>query len=172
LASAYPILERSYKEYKDKVKEVLGIDAHNKVVDAIAVEKVPRTKKHIFSDCGFTESDLNVNEDLDEPEVIRTFYDAYSQRYFESTLQDVIQAEYHLNRNFCLGEAVALNEWYDFLGIPGVKDGDNKFWYMNGEDAVFWIDFQHHTAQIDDMEVIVIDIYYGPELSAEELEEV
>lgn len=169
LATAYPVLEQSYKEYKDKVKEVLGLDAHQKVMDEIAKDHVDHKKRYISAPGCFMSSNLDVEDDLEEPEVIRTFYDAYSQRYFESTLQDVIQAEYHINRNFTLGKAVSLNEWYDFLGIPPVKDGDDKFWMIN-DDGIFWIDFDHHTAEIDDMEVIVIDMVYGPELSLEDVE--
>lgn len=48
------------------------------------------------------------------------FYDGYSQRYFESKISQVLQAEYHLNRNFAIGADVTLNDFYLFLGIDRI----------------------------------------------------
>lgn len=39
LTSAYVLLNDSYNNYKDKLKELYGEEAHQKIVDAIAAEK-------------------------------------------------------------------------------------------------------------------------------------
>lgn len=39
LTSAYALVQQSYKEYKDKLKELYGEEAHNAIVDSIAKEK-------------------------------------------------------------------------------------------------------------------------------------
>lgn len=39
LTSAYALVQSSYKEYKDKLKELYGEEAHNAIVDSIAKEK-------------------------------------------------------------------------------------------------------------------------------------
>lgn len=39
LTSAYALLNDSYNNYKDKLKELYGEEAHQKIVDAIAAEK-------------------------------------------------------------------------------------------------------------------------------------
>ena len=72
LMSAYALLDNSYKEYKGKVKEVYGEEADLKVRTEVAKDK-------------YVESDLDYAE--------RLFYDEYSGRYFNSTMENVIQAE-------------------------------------------------------------------------------
>lgn len=42
------------------------------------------------------------------------FYDVFSERFFESTLTDVMSAEYKLNREIDLYGAY-LNQFYEFL---------------------------------------------------------
>ena len=39
LTSAYALLNDSYNNYKDKLKELYGEEAHRKIIDAIAAEK-------------------------------------------------------------------------------------------------------------------------------------
>lgn len=86
------LLNDSYNNYKDKLKELYGEEAHHKIVDAIAAEKA--------KDVYITSTGLVRNSSLDfdehDPNDERLFYDAYSNRYFESSINRVIQAEYHL----------------------------------------------------------------------------
>lgn len=42
LIGAYTMLDQSFKNYKEKVKEVYGEDANEKIVDEIAKENYPR----------------------------------------------------------------------------------------------------------------------------------
>lgn len=39
ITSAYALLNDAYQDYKDKLKELYGEDAHRKIMEAIAVEK-------------------------------------------------------------------------------------------------------------------------------------
>lgn len=39
LMSAYALLDQSYKEYKNKVKEIYGKEAYNEIINSIMVEK-------------------------------------------------------------------------------------------------------------------------------------
>lgn len=170
LAAAVPLLERSYNEYKDKVKDIFGVEGHQKVVDAMAKDDIKKKVPHrSSSDKYILQSDLLFSEDLAESEVIRTFYDVHSKRYFESTLADVYAALIYLNQSFTTGQPVSLNYWYDLLGIPQIKGGDDVHWYMNGEDSVFFIDIDMHEATIDDMNVIIIDFVYPPEWDRERI---
>lgn len=114
-------------------------------------------------------SSLDFGEGM-EPEVVRTFYDSFSQRYFETTIEKVIQAEYHLNRNFMFFGTIALNDFYDFLGLEKTDFGDTVGWSsVNGD--IYWIDFNHRRVTLDDgMEVYVIDMVFEP--TAEWLEDI
>lgn len=159
LTSAYALVQNSYKEYKDKLKELYGEEAHNAIMDSIVKEQWKDIS--ITSTGGWYNSTLDFGEGM-EPEVTRTFYDAFSQRYFESTIEKVIQAEYHLNRNFMFAGTIPLNDFYEFLGLEKTELGDTVGWSsVNGD--IYWIDFNHHRLTLDDgMEIYVIEMVFEP----------
>lgn len=84
---------------------------------------------HITS-YGFASSSSLEFEDADEEP--RLFYDSFSNRYFQATFSQVLQAEYHLNRNFALmGGFVPLNMFYEFLGIEPKQDFAGLGWWVD-----------------------------------------
>lgn len=159
LMSAYALISSSYQEYKTKLKELYGEETHNTIVDSIVKDKCE--KVHITADDFIRNTTLDY-EDETNPEITRTFYDYFSERYFESTISRVIQAEYHLNRNFMLSGAVSLNNFYDFLGLEKTDIGDAVGWScINGD--IYWIDFDHRKTVLENgMEIFIIDMVYGP----------
>lgn len=159
LTSAYALVQNSYKEYKDKLKELYGEEAHNAIVDSIMSEKCKDVS--ISATGGWFNSTLDFGEGM-EPEIVRTFYDSFSQRYFETTIEKVIQAEYHLNRNFMFTGTIPLNDFYEFLGLEKTDFGDTVGWSsVNGD--IYWIDFNHRRVTLEDgMEVYVIDMVFEP----------
>ena len=95
------------------------------------------------------------------------FYDPISERYFESTIGKVLQAEYHLNRNFMFAGYISLNEFYEFLGIEETELGATVGWNSCNGD-IFWIDFNHSKAMVDDglngeIECYIIDMVFPPD---------
>ena len=68
------------------------------------------------------------NSEHAKPEGPVTFYEPLSTRYFERTINEVLEAEYHLNRNFILRGEVSLNEFYEFLGLEKTDDGNKYGW--------------------------------------------
>lgn len=156
LAAAYALVSKSYNRYQDKVKELFGKDAHDRIISSIAAEKSADTAITAGCVCGNASLDFGDNEE----EVL--FYDAFSDRYFRSTVSRVLQAEYHLNRNYVLRGYVSINEFYDFLGISHIDGGDDIGW--NGcEGDITWIDFDHHKETLDDgLEVHFIQMIFMP----------
>ena len=158
LASAYALVDSSYKEYKAKLKELYGEEAHNSIVDAIAAEKCDEV--HISSG-GLTSAYTQEIESDTEP---RLFYDEYSGRYFETTIEKVLLAEYHLNRNYILRGFARLNEFYEFLGLEPTDYGETVGWDIC--DEIYWIDFNHRKAFIGDdndgFECYIIEMPYYP----------
>lgn len=158
LGSAYTLAQQSFKEYKNKLKELYGEEADKKIEEAIKIDKCKNVS--ICADSLGTQNDLDPGESV-EPDILRTFYDSFSDRYFESTLAKVIEAEYHINRNYVLGADVSLNDFYDFLGLDHTNDGDDLGWY--GLDGINWLDFNHRMTVLDDgMEVCVIEMAFEP----------
>lgn len=153
LASAYALLDNSYKEYKAKVKELHGEEGHGEVVQAIAVDK-------------YTEDKFEVDDDM------QLFFDEFSGRYFESTMERVRNAEYHLNRELFMKSYATLNEWYDYLGMYPHELGDMYGWTPDGNREKSWqewIDFNHMKTVIDDdLECYIISFYQEPYLNFED----
>ena len=159
ITSAYALLSNTYQDYERKTKEIFGEEGHQKIIDAIAAE---RADDVYISSPGICGSDsLSFSER--NPEDVRLFYDSFSERYFESTIPQVLEAEYHLNRNWALGREICVNDLYDFLGIDKIPGGEALGWFY--EDGISWIDFNHHKTVLNDgLEVYVIDIEYPPRL--------
>lgn len=156
LVSAYAMLDSSYKDYRRKLKELYGEEAHEEIVNAIAIEKA--------RDVGITASTFATNACLTDDVACGEpvlFYDEWSKRYFETTIEQVITAEYHLNRNFVLRGFTVLNELYDFLGLEPTDYGSEIGWTI--EDELYWIDFNHRKAVLDDgIECYIIETAWEP----------
>lgn len=102
--------------------------------------------------------------DIPAPERSLIFYEPYSGRYFRSTYSRVLQAEYHMNRNFVLGEVLTLNDWYTYLGLPKLANGDDYCWDIcrSGCDNIFWIDFNNEVQETADGEYYIIEPQSDP----------
>lgn len=146
LMSAYALLDSSYKEYRKKVTELYGEDADEKVKVEIAKAK-------------YDEDDIPTEDK-------QLFYDEFSGRYFESTMEKVLQAEYQINRELSLRDQVALNEFYKLLGVPEIEAGDTLGWSSGSNFAAYWqnwIDFGHQKTYIDDdLECQIIHMWTEP----------
>lgn len=163
LASAYALLNHNYQRYRNTVKKLFGEEADQKVIDEIV--KSECHPEPLTSATGWSTDTL----DFDIIEEKRLFYDSYSERYFESTISKVLQAEYHLNRNFALSGGVPVNMFYEFLGLEPVTDGDINGWDCEG--GIYWVDFDHRTVHLEqegNLECHVIDFVFTPWPAAED----
>lgn len=158
LTSAYGLVSQAYQDYKRKVKENFGEEAHRDIMRQIAAERssgrAPFAPGLIGSSCLEFEG---ANEEQ------RLFYDALSERYFQATISQVLQAEYHINRNFALRGNATLNEFYAFLDIDQVPGGDEIGWWVDYDNEFYWIDFNHVMSMVDDglsgeIECYIIDV--------------
>lgn len=160
LTSAYALLQSSYRQYSNKVKEHYGIKAHNDIMNEI--RPVVADKKTIYSYDWASSADMGF-DDTDEIELLFCECVSGKHRYFKSTPSRVLLAEYHLNRNYILGMMVTINDFYDFLGLPRVGTCDDRGWDSN--DGLYWIDFRHDkiASDNDTLEYYMITPIFGPE---------
>lgn len=157
IASAYMMVDQAYKKYRNKVVELRGQEADDEIMDAIRVDHAKDTHITATSGFGFETCDLAVESD-GKPVL---FYEPYSQRYFMKKIEDVLNAEYHLNRNFILGADTNLNMFYSFLGLDETEAGDDLYWIQC--DYYTWVDFDHIKRQLPDgREYYVIHMPYEP----------
>ena len=145
LMSAYALLDNSYKEYKKKFIELYGDDSDCNVREELAKDNYE--SKPIESDK-------------------QLFYDEFSQRYFESTTEQVLKAEYEINRLISTESAVFLNEFYDLVGLEQTDYGDFLGWssYELMETTWYsWVDFDHTKTVMDDgLECTIISFRMEP----------
>lgn len=125
LMSAYALLDQTYKEYKSKVKDVLGEEAEQKVEDAIAEEKV---------------------SDICPADGKLLFYEPNYGQGFERTMLEVQDAEYRLNQKFAVEGEASLNDFFELLGLNKTDTGDLIGWSqeMAWDNYNYtWIEFEH-----------------------------
>lgn len=152
LASAYLMLGKTFNEYRKRNIELSGPEIDKSIIENLSVEQSKNIDVHhsyFFSECNLIPNNTDNETQL--------FYIESVDRYFTSTLSRVINAEYHLNHNYVgLGYAT-LNEFYNFLGINTVDNGDDIGWSVI-DDEPYWIYFNHEKTMINDVPCIVIEI--------------
>lgn len=157
LISAYALLDQAYKDYRRKAIELYGEEQDKEVMNAIAIEKAEEIGvrgSYLGTNC-----DLSLEENTGDKKI---FYDEHSGRYFESTIEQVLNAEYHLNRNYILRGYSYLNEFYEFLGIEQTEYGSVLGWAPN-DDGMYWIDFNHRKLESEeDKDVYIIEMPFEP----------
>lgn len=148
LMSAYALVDNSFKEYKNKVSELYGEETDMRIREELAKDK--------YEESGIVAEDEK-----------QLFYDEYSKRYFNSTMEDVTKAEYNLNRALALSDYACLNEFYDLLGLPRTDYGDDLGWSVFQLVEMYWhswIDFHHEKVVMDDgLECYIITMVHPPE---------
>lgn len=157
ITSAYALLDQSYKDYRRKVIEMYGEETDHKIIEAIAVDRAKEV--HISASYMFDNVDLSLDDRSGKPVL---WYEEYSKRFFEATLEQILSAEYHLNRNYILRGCATINEMYDFFGLDPVEWGDDLGWEPMDESE-FWIEFNHFKAKLDDgTEFYILDLPFAP----------
>lgn len=152
LASAYALLDSSFKEYKKKAIKLYGEESDKEIISEIARDKY-------------------IDEDIQVEDNNMLFYDEFSGRYFESTSEKVIQAEYNINRKLSSHSHVYLNELYEFLDLAPTDYGKELGWSVGMLESHYWanwIEFEHEKVIMGDgMECTIIRFRYEPVIDFE-----
>ena len=151
LASAYALLDQTHKEYKRKVVDVYGSGVDQKVRTEIA-------KDH------YDEEEFEDEYEEDDSKIL--FYDQFSRRYFRSTMEEVLKAEYNTNCQLAVNTGVYLNEFYEFLDLSPITAGRKLGWSTGILESHYWaswIEFDHEKFETDDgLEGYIIQMRYEP----------
>lgn len=144
LVSTYSIADQMYKGYRKKNIELYGEENDKAIMKEIAREC---GSYHVIG--------------LDSPDAKVTWVDSISGRQFEAYEREIMDAEYHFNRNYTMRGCGCVNEWLEFLGLPPIKQGNELGWSMTQE--LYWVDFEHRLVINDDgSEVYFIDPVWSP----------
>lgn len=153
LIAAYGVLRSRYLAYQKKVKELYGKEADTTVKEELVKESCSDTLKP-------------------KKDQVYLFYDEVSDRYFEKTMAEVLDAEYLANRSLSKDGYVNLNDFYSFLGLEKTQMGEILGWSIGSTDGMqgyAWIDFSHVPVEVD-TNLIVYEILYGTYPSEDYLE--
>lgn len=148
ITAAYALLERSYAEYKDKVKDIFGLDGEKFVHDAIAkANEDPEAEPRSYA------NDTKACPEKQDISQEHLFYDEFSNTYFNSTMEKVLEAELTINKNLAKDSCARYEDWLDILGRE-ITDDDRVLGWSYGAGAEFygysWIDFEHEFVKMDD----------------------
>lgn len=115
LAAAYTVLDQSYDDYRNKVVEILGKNKDEKVRAAVAQDQVdanPLGNQQVIV--------VNGGDAL--------CMEAYSGRYFRSTVEDIRRAQNDVNAQIIHGQYACLADFYSALGIPPTENSFEVGW--------------------------------------------
>ena len=147
LMSAYALVDQTFRDYKTHVEEEYGEEANAHIREKIAKDRYVEQKAELGGET-------------------KLFYDFYSGRYFNSTMEKVLAAEFALNRQIVLGECAYLNDFYQELGLPLTDIGDEVGWsrgHMCDMYCQEWVDFNHQDViQDDGLECCIITFMQDP----------
>lgn len=156
LASAYAMIDASYKEYRKKVDELYGEEA-----DAHVREEISKDK--------YKENDILKGDGK------QLFFDEFSGRFFRSTLEKVQNAENLVNRDLVMQYYCTLNDFYGYLGIPHIDGGHEIGWSETMNEQAYWqtwVDFSNLKTLTDDgVEYYIIRIYQLPMVGFEDFDD-
>ena len=145
IASAYALLDNSFKEFKKKANELYGEDAGERISEEIAKDNY---------------------EEIKPEEGKELFYDEFSGRYFHADKNVITQAEFQINRDLARHGGVYLNEYFEVLGLPETDYGDYLGWstfYITEMCWESWLDFGYQKVTLDDgLECTVISMLVDP----------
>ena len=157
IATAYAALASAFEGYRDKVNTICGPGTDETIEKAIEQEKE------------------DVKNDRPPWDEMQTFYLSCGGKpeFFDRTMEQVLRAEYELNRRLILRGEVVLNEFFDILGLDHVEDGDKIGWDCYIGESLYgyrWIDFDHRYHSTDDgLTVCSIDTPFDPHPLSEEV---
>lgn len=133
ITSAYALLDTSYKEYRNKVKEIFTEEGDRRVVE------------------GIMEDHYNEEDILEANDGKQLYFDFYSLQFFRSTEEEVARVEKYMNNQLESRGYVLLGEFYEALGMPNWDIDWTLGWsksagHIYGYDH---IEFDHYSSTMD-----------------------
>ena len=165
LSGAIAATDYRYRRYREKNKEIYGLENDDRILIELSKEATPKYVD--YSNCvgnlpenvedGYV---FNDSPTYFAPEGKILFFDEYrygqptkyghlDDGYFVCTVNQFQQARLHLNRNFMINEGwVSLNDFYRFLGLSEIPGGDDLCWDLSS--GILFIDITLKPFQLDE----------------------
>ena len=144
LMSAYTITGNLYRDYRKKNVEMFGEENDKAIIDEL-------------QRCNGSYHQIGINT----PDAKVRWHEPISDTFFEAYEREVMDAEYHINRNFVLRGCTWINEMLTFFGIALIDDGDENGWCV--DEDFYWLDFSHHLKEDSKGPYYEIHLPFEPE---------
>lgn len=116
MAAAYSLSEKTFSDYKEKVREKLGINKETDIRDELAKERIDANPPGSLIIVG-------------EGDVL--CYDVLTGRYFKSTVEKLKKGENEVNADIVTGDGASLSRFYDEIGLPQTPYSDTVGWNLD-----------------------------------------
>lgn len=118
VAAAYTLSERAFDEYRSKVVEKLGEKKSQELKDSLAQSRVNADyeKNAKYAELYVEGSDKVL------------CHDAYSGRFFYSTVETIKQAVNTINREINQNDSATISDFYDVVGLQHTSISDEFGW--------------------------------------------
>lgn len=148
LAATCTLLQKNFKTYKNKVKDIFGEEADQKVVKEIAKDNIPKIdpRQAMIEDLCF-------------------WYEPNTGEYFWESEANVLRAENEVNRRVNSNGICTLMEYCNLLKIEPPPGSENLGWcYDDFRDNwdEFWVYFDHEFVDDPDEDVPPYWIIHTP----------
>lgn len=123
LSAAYILSDESFRTYRDKVKDVVGIDKEEKIREEVVKEKMKTSDSNQIIITGKGE---------------HLCYDTLTGRYFKSDIESVRKAVNEINARVINDMYASQNDFYALVGLPPTGYGEEVGWRTdNLMDVIF-----------------------------------
>lgn len=119
IAAAYTIAEKANSEYKDKVLEMMGKDKEEKVRASVQQDRIDK------------DPDIDGMIDSDIEDGLVRCKDAWSGRYFRSSMEDLKEAQNYINYQVINHGYASLTDLYTYMSLEKTKESDEVGWNSN-----------------------------------------
>lgn len=117
----------AYTELKDATREIAGTEVQEAINNKIAEANAKRMPEDVEELKSF---EKKTTESEDSGQV---FYEPFTGRYFQATVQDIRAAVNNINADLNRGDEVTLNDFFDYIGLDRVDIGDYFVWSQEFE---------------------------------------
>jgi len=132
LAAACALLQRNYRDHKNKVRELYGKEGEERIEREIARDHARENLPEKPDNC---------------EEGLHLYYEPYTKHYFWAFDEDVLYAEINVNSYIAHYGYCSLAKYCEFLDIPAPDGAENIGWdeydFANNWEGINWVDFSH-----------------------------
>lgn len=136
LLNTLTTIQGNYKTLRESVNDIQDTETKDEILKKTVKSKVPK--------------DVYIERTGE-----KIFYEEYTAKFFTSTIDNVLKAEYMFNKQLSIVGYATLNDFYMFLGISKTEDGEFLGWsvydgYYATSEGNPWVDFEHSKMEDDD----------------------